>query len=127
MISVKRTMIRLGRGLLCLLPVVCALLLILNLLPGIYKAHKRDVYVATGRSAVVEPITLPDMQDRININTASVEELDKLPGVGTAIAAAIVAEREANGLYFYPEDLMDAKGIGESKYHAVEHLITTGE
>ena len=127
MICVKRTIIRLGRGLLCLLPVVCALLLILNLQPGIHAAHQSDAYAASGAAAVIEPITFSVVPDGMNINTASVEELDVLPGVGPAIAQAVVAEREVRGPYFYPEDLMDAKGIGESKYHAVEHLITTGE
>ena len=50
---------------------------------------------------------------KININTASAEELVKLDGVGEAIAARIVEFREKNGPFENPEDLMKVKGIGE--------------
>ena len=127
MISLKRTIIRLGRGLICLLPVVCALLLLMNLLPGVVGRHEPDIYTAKGIQTEIKPVTVPNPEDAVNINTASAAELDALPGVGPAIAQSIINEREANGPYFYPEDLMDAKGIGEGKYNAVKHLITTGE
>lgn len=52
----------------------------------------------------------------VNINTATVEELDELPGVGEATARAIVEEREANGPFLVPEDIMRVSGIGEKKY-----------
>ena len=52
----------------------------------------------------------------VNINTATVEELDELPGVGEATARAIVEEREANGPFLLPEDIMRVSGIGEKKY-----------
>ena len=40
-------------------------------------------------------------------------ELDTLPGVGEVIAQRIIEEREENGPFYYPEDLMNVKGIGE--------------
>ena len=40
-------------------------------------------------------------------------ELDTLPGVGEVIARRIMEEREKNGPFYYPEDLMNVKGIGE--------------
>lgn len=52
----------------------------------------------------------------VNINLASAEELDALPGVGPSTAAAIVEEREQGGPFSSPEDLMRVSGIGEKKF-----------
>lgn len=62
-------------------------------------------------------------QPLVNINTASAEELDVLPGVGPATAVAIVEDREANGPFSSPEDLMRVSGIGEKKYARLEAMI----
>lgn len=59
----------------------------------------------------------------VNINTAGVEELDVLPGVGEATARAIVEDRETNGPFSTPEDLMRVSGIGEKKFAKLEGLI----
>jgi len=59
----------------------------------------------------------------VNINTATSEELQTLPGVGEATAAAIIREREANGPFATPEDLMRVSGIGEKKFQRVEAQI----
>ena len=52
----------------------------------------------------------------VNINSATAEELDDLPGVGPSTAAAIVEERNANGPFSSPEDLMRVSGIGKKKF-----------
>ena len=49
------------------------------------------------------------------INTGDPASLEKLPGVGPVTAEAILKEREENGLFIYPEDLISVYGIGESK------------
>lgn len=59
----------------------------------------------------------------ININTATVEELDALPGVGEATAQAIVKERESGGAFSTPEDIMRVSGIGEKKYAKMKDSI----
>ena len=51
----------------------------------------------------------------ININLASVVELEQLPGVGPATAKAIVAYREKNGAFQRVEDLLKVRGIGPAK------------
>ena len=49
----------------------------------------------------------------VNINTADAEKLaSELPGGGPALAAAIIADRQANGNFATPEALMRVKGIG---------------
>ncbi len=59
----------------------------------------------------------------VNINTATSEELQVLSGVGEATAAAIIREREANGPFAVPEDLMRVSGIGEKKFAKVRDQI----
>ncbi|MEH0147317.1 helix-hairpin-helix domain-containing protein [Corynebacterium sp. Q4381] len=59
----------------------------------------------------------------VSINGASATELETLPGVGAATAAAIVAHREANGPFTSLEALMDVKGIGPAKFAALKDQI----
>ncbi|QHT60251.1 hypothetical protein GXP70_10045 [Paenibacillus lycopersici] len=51
-------------------------------------------------------------EGKIDVNHASAAELDALPGIGAAKAEAIVADRERNGLFRNPDDLLRVKGIG---------------
>lgn len=60
----------------------------------------------------------------IDLNLASEAELQTLPGVGPATATKIVADRESNGPFTSPEDLMRVSGIAEKKYEALRDLIT---
>ena len=60
---------------------------------------------------------------RINVNTASAEDLEMLPGIGPALSAAIVAYREAQGPFREPEDLLQISGIGEKKLQGFCDLI----
>lgn len=59
----------------------------------------------------------------ININTATEEQLDSLPGIGPSTAAAIVEDRERNGPFTSPEDLMRVSGIGEGKFSKLKDQI----
>jgi competence protein ComEA len=61
---------------------------------------------------------------KVNINQADVNELDKLPGIGPAMAARIIEYREANGSFTAIEDLKKVKGIGEAKFKKLKDKIT---
>lgn len=63
--------------------------------------------------------------DLININTASLEELDSLPGIGPTIAQRIIDYREENGAFEVIEDIMNVSGIGPSTFEQIKDLITT--
>jgi competence protein ComEA len=60
----------------------------------------------------------------VNINTATVTQLDELPGVGPATAAAIVEYRSAKGPFRSVEQLIDVPGIGEAKLAALRKRAT---
>lgn len=60
----------------------------------------------------------------VNINTATVEQLDSLPGIGASTAQKIIANRADEGPFQKKEDLMRVTGIGEKKYDALKDLIT---
>jgi len=63
---------------------------------------------------------------KIDLNTASAEQLDTLPGVGPSTAAKIVADRTANGPFRTVDDLMRVPGIGPAKLEALKDLVTAG-
>lgn len=52
----------------------------------------------------------------VDINTASVEELAQLPGIGEKVAARIVGYREENGRFEKIEEIMNVRGIGEKTF-----------
>jgi competence protein ComEA len=57
-------------------------------------------------------LATPSGSDLVRVNTAEAEELMTLPGIGPALAAAIIADREQNGPFLTPEDLIRVRGIG---------------
>ncbi len=60
---------------------------------------------------------------KININTASAEELVKLKGIGPSHAAKIVAFREKNGPFKLPEDVVQVPGIGQKTFENNKDVI----
>ena len=107
-----------------LLLAACVVLAAWAVLDG-YVPQPRTSYAATGRHADVQPI--PVQAGGIPVNSADAAQLDELPGVGEATADAIVQERTQNGAFFYPEDLMQVKGIGESKLEEMRDMLDLTE
>ncbi|MEO8267498.1 MAG: ComEA family DNA-binding protein [Ilumatobacteraceae bacterium] len=59
----------------------------------------------------------------VNVNSATAEQLDVLPGVGPATAAAIVSHRQLHGPFQTVEQLADVRGIGPAKLDALRGLV----
>ena len=62
-------------------------------------------------------------QGKININTATEEELDTLPGIGPSTAAKIIDYRKENGKFKNIEEIKEVSGIGDAKYEKIKELI----
>lgn len=60
----------------------------------------------------------------VNLNTASKEELEALPGIGAAKAQAIIDHRKANGPFKRVEDVMNVKGIKEGAFNKIKGEIS---
>lgn len=60
----------------------------------------------------------------IDLNSASADELDELPGIGPSTAAAIVTHREQIGPFSSVDDLLAVRGIGPAKLDAIRALVT---
>lgn len=81
-----------------------------------------EIGVAEGKQIVAE-----DLLEKININTATAEELISLSGIGEGRAADIIAYREENGDFSCIEDMMKVSGIGEKTFEEIKERITVGE
>lgn len=80
--------------------------------------HGEEVDLLTPAAPVVTGVAGP-----VDINRADVGQLDALPGVGPATAAAIVAERERNGPFLTVDDLERVPGIGPAKLAGLRDLV----
>ena len=60
----------------------------------------------------------------VNINTASLEELDSLPSIGPSLAQRIIDYREQNGPFLSTEDIINVPGIGSGNYERFKDMIT---
>jgi competence protein ComEA len=83
------------------------------------------VTVALMMSWVV-PALAADLQ-KVNLNTATLEELITLDGIGQKVAERILNFREKNGPFQKPEDLMMVKGVGEKIFEANRDKIIIQE
>lgn len=80
-------------------------------------------------------ITQPNIEDslqqvksensaKINLNTATIDEFDKLEGIGPATAQKIIDYREQNGAFKSIEEIKNVSGIGEGKFETIKEKIS---
>ena len=84
--------------------------------------NKDTEFIVSGYSEEVKS-TEKKKQEKVNINTATLKELENLPGIGESIANKIVTYRNKNGKFKNIEDLKNVSGIGESKFNNIKNYI----
>lgn len=118
-------LIRRGAGIL-----LAAAALAVCLMPLISGGNRQAVRFRSGekQEAGISEIRT-ERNGNVAVNTADAEELTELTGVGETISALIVAEREANGPFYYAEDLESVRGIGPATLSRFREMIdlTQGE
>lgn len=72
-----------------------------------------------------EPPKYATTANTININTASVDEIEKLPHIGRKTAEAIIAFRQENGPFRRPEHLLLIRGISEKRFSDIRQFLRT--
>ena len=106
----------------CLLLCSVLLLLAAGLLP-LRKTLSVPMAARGLKEVTVSP--LPHLDESDVFNSGSAEELISLPGIGGATASLVIAEREKNGLFLYPEDILSVKGIGNKKLEQLRPFLKT--
>ena len=88
------------------------------------EAATTDGASAASAAETQEPARQEPTQEKpLNLNTATQAQLELLPGIGPALAQAILDYRAEFGPFTAPEQLMEVPGIGEKRFAAVEQLI----
>lgn len=64
---------------------------------------------------------------KININTASVEQLTTLPGVGARLAGRIVEYRQKQGPFKSTQELLNVKGVGERNFQKIQGQLSVAD
>lgn len=91
------------------------------------RAFARMAYLVLATALAVAPalaVEQPSLEGVVNINTASAEQLQMLPGVGVVRARAILTERKERGGFKSVEDLRDVKGVGDSLLERMKPYVT---
>ena len=94
-----------------------------TLLSGSVVIKAQNGNIVSLKPLKAEPTQMKETDKRVNINTATKEELDGLPGIGAALAERIIEYRETNGAFETVEEIMAVSGIGEGKFDDMVEFI----
>ena len=88
------------------------------------KMSKEEIKDIDSENKIEDEIIKEEENILVNINTATISELDKLDGIGEAKAKAIVEYRNQNGEFKSIEDIKNVSGISESLFEKIKNFIT---
>ena len=83
-------------------------------------------YTAVDDSTTIQAGSESEIAHKININTASADQLTMLDGIGDTLAQRIVDYRTENGPFNEISDIKNVSGIGDVKFEQISEYITTG-
>ncbi len=83
--------------------------------------------LAVSLSSGVALAAKPVPTGKVNINTASADQLTTLPGIGPKLAARIVEHRQKSGTFKSTQELMNVQGIGEKNFQSLQSYLTVGD
>jgi comEA protein len=84
------------------------------------------VFALVASSGLAVAAAKPVPSGKVNINTATAQQLTVLPGVGEKLAARIVDYRQKSGGFKNVSELMNVQGIGEKNLAKIQGFLTTG-
>ncbi len=87
--------------------------------------NKAYITSESGNNVIIQTVSTEKNggNGKVNINTATQNELENLPGIGPSIASRIIEYREQNGKFNKIEDLQNVKGIGDAKFNNIKEYV----
>lgn len=91
------------------------------------KTVPQERELAANTTDAADTHALPAPEERLDLNTATAEDLIFLPGIGPTLAQRIIDYREKNGPFTAVDELKNVSGIGEKRLEALRDYVTVEE
>ncbi len=88
----------------------------------LWRNSGKELQVRTERTP--ETTAAPVPRGKVELNTATAEELETLPGIGPALAGRILAYRQEQGSFSSVEELLEVEGIGQARLEGLRDYVT---